>query len=219
MISWCLRVVRALGNMFAAATRDPLGAFTCIVLAPFRSWKHILQTLFVTLLSAIVLDLLFLWLESFVVPHGTRNKLLDIVLGVVLLGVVAAVFLRQIATPLLNHFDYGGNGGTHGTARFASQAEVNTLIRPGEGLLIGREGPGGKIMRYDGPAHLLTMAPTRSGKGVGTIIPNLLLQKSFRDLYRPQGRECPHYDACPIGLWSRSYPRSIRYHRRALRRL
>ncbi|MBY4593908.1 type IV secretory system conjugative DNA transfer family protein, partial [Rhizobium redzepovicii] len=27
---------------------------------------------------------------------------------------------------------------------------------------------------YDGPAHLLTMAPTRSGKGVGTIIPNLL---------------------------------------------
>ena len=26
----------------------------------------------------------------------------------------------------------------------------------------------------DGPAHLLTMAPTRTGKGVGTIIPNLL---------------------------------------------
>ncbi|PZR68211.1 MAG: conjugal transfer protein TraG, partial [Stutzerimonas stutzeri] len=32
----------------------------------------------------------------------------------------------------------------------------------------------GKLLRYDGPAHLLTMAPTRSGKGVGTIIPNLL---------------------------------------------
>ncbi|RSU63298.1 type IV secretory system conjugative DNA transfer family protein [Sphingomonas sp. S-NIH.Pt1_0416] len=30
------------------------------------------------------------------------------------------------------------------------------------------------MLRYDGPAHLLTMAPTRSGKGVGTIIPNLL---------------------------------------------
>src|SRR3546814_13840471 len=29
-------------------------------------------------------------------------------------------------------------------------------------------------MRYAGPAHLLTIAPTRTGKGVGTIIPNLL---------------------------------------------
>jgi type IV secretion system protein VirD4 len=41
-------------------------------------------------------------------------------------------------------------------------------------LLIGRSIEGGKLLRYDGPAHLLTMAPTRSGKGVGTIIPNLL---------------------------------------------
>jgi type IV secretion system protein VirD4 len=31
------------------------------------------------------------------------------------------------------------------------------------------------LLHYDGAAHLLTMAPTRSGKGVGTIIPNLLL--------------------------------------------
>jgi type IV secretion system protein VirD4 len=30
------------------------------------------------------------------------------------------------------------------------------------------------MLRYDGAAHLLTMAPTRTGKGVGTIIPNLL---------------------------------------------
>ncbi|MBR7559814.1 type IV secretory system conjugative DNA transfer family protein, partial [Mycobacterium tuberculosis] len=42
------------------------------------------------------------------------------------------------------------------------------------GLLIGRDGKTGKLLRYDGPAHLLTMAPTRTGKGVGTIIPNLL---------------------------------------------
>jgi len=30
-------------------------------------------------------------------------------------------------------------------------------------------------MRYDGPGHLLTFAPTRSGKGVGVVMPNLLL--------------------------------------------
>ncbi|MFC7556453.1 type IV secretory system conjugative DNA transfer family protein [Pseudoroseomonas wenyumeiae] len=31
------------------------------------------------------------------------------------------------------------------------------------------------MLRYAGPAHLLTIAPTRSGKGVGTMLPNLLL--------------------------------------------
>ncbi|WP_257814929.1 type IV secretory system conjugative DNA transfer family protein [Phenylobacterium sp. J367] len=30
-------------------------------------------------------------------------------------------------------------------------------------------------MRYEGPGHLLTFAPTRSGKGVGVVLPNLLL--------------------------------------------
>lgn len=29
-------------------------------------------------------------------------------------------------------------------------------------------------MRYNGPGHLLTFAPTRSGKGVGVVLPNLL---------------------------------------------
>ena len=47
-------------------------------------------------------------------------------------------------------------------------------LQENEGLLIGRSIESGKLLRYDGPAHLLTMAPTRSGKGVGTIIPNLL---------------------------------------------
>jgi type IV secretion system protein VirD4 len=40
--------------------------------------------------------------------------------------------------------------------------------------LVGRDRKSGKLLRYPGPAHLLTIAPTRSGKGVGTIIPNLL---------------------------------------------
>ena len=54
---------------------------------------------------------------------------------------------------------------------------IPSTLCPLEGngdLLIGRSIEGGKLLRYEGPAHLLTMAPTRSGKGVGTIIPNLL---------------------------------------------
>jgi len=60
-----------------------------------------------------------------------------------------------------------------GSARFGDRGDVRRLEGNGD-LLIGRSIEGGKLLRYDGPAHLLTMAPTRSGKGVGTIIPNLL---------------------------------------------
>ncbi len=62
---------------------------------------------------------------------------------------------------------------TLGSAKFGSRADVNALAKNNGDLLIGRD-TFGRLLRYAGPAHLLTIAPTRSGKGVGTIIPNLL---------------------------------------------
>jgi type IV secretion system protein VirD4 len=61
----------------------------------------------------------------------------------------------------------------HGSARFSLQNEEKRTVGGGEGLIVGRSAKGW-LMRYAGPAHLLTIAPTRSGKGVGAIIPNLL---------------------------------------------
>jgi type IV secretion system protein VirD4 len=61
----------------------------------------------------------------------------------------------------------------HGTARFGRDDEARRELGGAEGLLVGRAATGW-LMRYAGPAHLLTIAPTRSGKGVGAIIPNLL---------------------------------------------
>ena len=58
-----------------------------------------------------------------------------------------------------------------GSAAFGSRADVRGLETNGGDLLIGRSAKSGKLLRYDGPAHLLTMAPTRSGKGVGTLMP------------------------------------------------
>ncbi|MGI9360186.1 MAG: type IV secretory system conjugative DNA transfer family protein [Parasphingorhabdus sp.] len=62
---------------------------------------------------------------------------------------------------------------TLGSAKFGSRADVNTLAKNKGDLLIGRDTLG-RLLRYEGAAHLITIAPTRSGKGVGTIIPNLL---------------------------------------------
>ena len=83
----------------------------------------------------------------------------------------------------------GRNSTLLGSARFGDRHDLAKLEGSGD-LVIGRSGRNNRLLRYDGPAHLLTMAPTRSGKGVGTIIPNLLL---LGDLHRPQGRECPRH--------------------------
>jgi hypothetical protein len=74
-------------------------------------------------------------------------------------------------------------GSAHGSDR---RADVNALAKNKGDLLIGRD-TFGRLLRYDGPAHLITIAPTRSGKGVGTIIPNLLDRQSVGRLHRSQG--------------------------------
>ncbi|MDA0844052.1 MAG: type IV secretory system conjugative DNA transfer family protein [Bacteroidetes bacterium] len=62
----------------------------------------------------------------------------------------------------------------HGSAKFASDVSVNKLAKNSDGLLIGRSRKDSQLLYYDGPGHLLTIAASRSGKGVGSIIPNLL---------------------------------------------
>jgi type IV secretion system protein VirD4 len=77
-------------------------------------------------------------------------------------------------------------GDSHGSARIATRKE-RAAFEGGAGLLIGRDLDTGKLLRYDGPAHLLTLAPTRAGKGVGTVIPNLLLAERSVLVIDPKG--------------------------------
>jgi type IV secretion system protein VirD4 len=62
---------------------------------------------------------------------------------------------------------------TFGSARWAARREVATagLLRPA-GVFVARFG--GEYLRHDGPEHVMAFAPTRSGKGVGLVIPTLL---------------------------------------------
>ena len=67
------------------------------------------------------------------------------------------------------------NDTVHGSAQFASDRRVRETLRRDRGLIVGRENRrAGALLRHDASGHLLTIAPTRSGKGVGAIIPNLL---------------------------------------------
>lgn len=71
-----------------------------------------------------------------------------------------------------------GKRSLHGDAAFASNTEVQKygLINPPDGLdktiLVGKHN--GRYLNYGGTEFVLLDAPTRSGKGVGVVIPNCL---------------------------------------------
>jgi type IV secretion system protein VirD4 len=62
---------------------------------------------------------------------------------------------------------------TYGSARRAIEKEIARagLFRD-SGVFLGRWG--GSYLRHDGPEHVMAFAPTRSGKGVGLVVPTLL---------------------------------------------
>ncbi|CEJ16029.1 Conjugal transfer protein TraG [bacterium YEK0313] len=62
---------------------------------------------------------------------------------------------------------------TYGSARWAELREVKAagLLGP-DGVVLGKLGDA--YLRHDGPEHILCFAPTRSGKGVGLVVPSLL---------------------------------------------
>lgn len=62
---------------------------------------------------------------------------------------------------------------TYGSARWAKKKEVEAAgLFGSDGVVLGRFD--NDYLRHDGPEHVLCFAPTRSGKGVGLVVPTLL---------------------------------------------
>ncbi|MFC0104441.1 conjugal transfer protein TraG [Sphingopyxis terrae] len=62
---------------------------------------------------------------------------------------------------------------TYGSARWASASEIRKAgLHREAGVFLGRFGR--RYLRHDGPEHIMAFAPTRSGKGVGLVVPTLL---------------------------------------------
>ena len=75
-----------------------------------------------------------------------------------------------------------GNSKLHGTAHWATTKEVKAsgLIDNDDGVYVGAwKDKKGQFhyLRDNGPSHVLCFAPTRSGKGVGLVLPTLLSWK------------------------------------------
>ncbi len=62
---------------------------------------------------------------------------------------------------------------TYGSARWADDADVREAgLLSDKGIVLGLWN--GQYLRHDGPEHVIAVAPTRSGKGVGLVVPTLL---------------------------------------------
>ncbi|HFK9659060.1 TPA: conjugal transfer protein TraG [Pseudomonas aeruginosa] len=85
--------------------------------------------------------------------------------GMVAVGVAIAMSIRRSRQSRLVT--------TYGSARWAEATDIRSagLDRPA-GVFLGLHD--GQYLRHEGPEHVLTFAPTRSGKSVGLVIPTLL---------------------------------------------
>jgi type IV secretion system protein VirD4 len=102
----------------------------------------------------------------------TQGTILDLI-GLAVAFAVAAWFGRRAMLHSQVHSDL------HGSAHWATEEEIEKtgLIGKGSGVYVGAflDKKGRKrYLRHDGPEHVLVFAPTRSGKGVGLVLPTLL---------------------------------------------
>ncbi|WP_374274500.1 type IV secretory system conjugative DNA transfer family protein [Brevundimonas sp.] len=95
------------------------------------------------------------------VPEVRRWLTVGVSVSALLGGVFVAAILLARRRPL------------HGAARWASGSEQRRAgLRADRGVILGRADGG--FLIADGPEHVMLYAPTRTGKGVGVVIPNLL---------------------------------------------
>jgi type IV secretion system protein VirD4 len=72
------------------------------------------------------------------------------------------------------HAKRPGDATTFGSARWANSRDIQAAgLLEGRGVVLGIDAKG-RYLRHDGPEHVKVIAPTRSGKGVGVVIPTLL---------------------------------------------
>jgi type IV secretion system protein VirD4 len=78
---------------------------------------------------------------------------------------------------------------TYGSARWAETQEVRKAgLLSHDGALLGQWR--GQYLHHEGPEHVLCFAPTRSGKGVGLVVPTLLTWSGSAIVHDIKGENC-----------------------------
>lgn len=111
-----------------------------------------------------------IWLWMFK-PHGlgalTFHKIMMPLYGASIASVIVAIVLNaKSKISGLSH---------HGSARWATNKEIKDAgLNADSGVMLGLRADEKYYLRHAGPEHICVFAPTRSGKGVGLVVPTLL---------------------------------------------
>lgn len=111
------------------------------------------------------------------------NQYQDTLLRAGSLGVLvtAAGMMGLVILRLIQRNTASANAFLHGSARWGERKDIESAgLLADEGVYVGAwMDKRSKVhyLRHNGPEHILTFAPTRSGKGVGLVIPTLLSWK------------------------------------------
>jgi type IV secretion system protein VirD4 len=102
----------------------------------------------------------------------TEGFVIVVVAGVLSVWVVGWYQQRRVKRAMK------GTEDLHGSARWADRRDIKAsgLLGSPEGVYVGawRDGDQLRYLKHNGPDHALAFAPTRSGKGVGLVLPTLL---------------------------------------------
>lgn len=111
------------------------------------------------------------------------NQMVKDTFGTAYMGVTGGVLLGSFLAAYMSYrrsrHASTGSEHIHGSAHWATPEETQaTGLLAGEGVYVGAyQRPNSKrveYLRHDGPEHIMAFAPTRSGKGVGLVLPTLL---------------------------------------------
>ena len=163
-----------------------VGMLLLLVFAPFiPGWFILAATVAGTVATYLNAGRVFGWLAGVVGSESPTGKRLRILGGtienlrgqvqpsgpVAAAGAAAAAVDNSSTHPL----------GSHGSARWGTVDEIRQgghLVAPGKpgGFALGRvpDALAGMDARFRFVGHVVTVAPTGSGKGIGAVIPNLL---------------------------------------------
>ena len=122
------------------------------------------------------------WLLPFLISYPVK-PFITIIAVLSVFGVAYALALNYLSVA-------GGRSRTFGSAQWAAAKVVQERGLVGTfGLTLGYYPTREKLLplHYAGDRHLLTVAPTRAGKGVAAIIPNLLTYAGSALVIDPKG--------------------------------
>lgn len=102
-----------------------------------------------------------------------RELLTEVQLKYLKLSLGAGVTVVFVLPFLIHFFASRQKKSLHGDARFASAKEIRESgLMSDKGIIVGKYG--NRYLMLPGQRFVMLAAPTRSGKGVGVVIPNLL---------------------------------------------